>query len=577
MGADIRRVRDDLLQGNNNAAAGTFYFEENSTSVPSGATAFNGATTGEANDMASILFDIPYKVGQDTNSTFPCYRQSWLFFFVSDKWQVNHNLTVDLGLRYELYPPATPRKAGGFVNYNPANDSLVIAGEDGNPSNLGMAKDYTNFAPRLGASYRLNDKTVVRAGLGISFVPFVDNSYAYNYPIKTSTSYTFLGNDGPTINAATGAVVNFATGVPVTPTVTFPANGDLVETSATFGLSNLYIPLNFKNAAVDSWNLAIEQALPKNMSLQVAYVANHGTRIDVAQNINLPSIYGQEGSTYYPFNVAFGKTGSVTQYFLGYSSNYESLQTQLTRRFKNGLAFVSAFTWGKAQGYQTGAQDGGLMFWSGPARRNYTLLDFDRKKNFEQTVTYELPAGRGHRFFNSGVGSYVIGGWRTSATIGMLSGLPFTVSMSSSATTGTTQTANFTGPFQVSHQTVGGAGPYPAWFNTSAFSAPPACTAYSATNQVACAVGTSQRNQFRGPGYFSDNVSLFKSFPIFREAALEARFDAFNMTNTPAFGLPNGTVGSNLGKITGTLGSGVGNVNGVGGPRVLQAAVKVSF
>ena len=116
-GADIRRVRDDLLQGNNNAAAGQFYFQENTTSAP-GATAFNGSATGEANDMASILFDVPYKVGQDTNSTFPCYRQTWLFFFVSDKWQVGQKLTLDLGLRYELYPPATPRKAGGFVNYN---------------------------------------------------------------------------------------------------------------------------------------------------------------------------------------------------------------------------------------------------------------------------------------------------------------------------------------------------------------------------------------------------------------------------------------------------------------------------
>ena len=102
--------------------------------------------------------------------------------------------------------------------------------------------------------------------------------------------------------------------------------------------------------------------------------------------------------------------------------------------------------------------------------------------------------------------------------------------------------------------------------------------AYSASNPVACAVGNTQRNQFRGPGYFSDNLSLFKSFPLFGErSALEARFDAFNMTNTPAFNLPNGTLGSNLGKITSTLGSGVGNVNGVGGPRVLQAGVKITF
>jgi len=115
------------------------------------------------------------------------------------------------------------------------------------------------------------------------------------------------------------------------------------------------------------------------------------------------------------------------------------------------------------------------------------------------------------------------------------------------------------------------------WFQTSAFSAPATCVAYSASNPVACAVGNTQRNQFRGPAYFSDNLSLFKDIPVYHETAMELRFDAFNMSNTPAFGLPNGSLGSNLGKITSTLGSGVGNVNGVGGPRVLQASFKFSF
>jgi hypothetical protein len=572
-GADIRRVRDDLLQGNNNAAAGTFYFSENQTSAP-GAATFNGAAVGQANDIASILFDVPYQVGQDTNSTFPCYRQTWLFFFASDKWQATSKLTLDLGLRYELYPPATLRKAGGFVNYNPSNDQLVVAGQDGNPSNLGMKTDYTNFAPRVGASYRVTDKTVVRAGFGVSYVPFVDNSYAYNYPIKTSTFYTITPINGAALNPA-GGVVNFTTGVPATPTAPFTSNGTLTESAAngTIGLANLYIPLNFKNAYVSSWNVAVERALPKDMSLQIAYVANHGTRIDIAQNINQPSIYGQSAS-YDPFKVAFGKTAAVTQYFLGYSTNYESLQAQLTRRFLSGLAFATSFTWGKAQGYETGAQDGNLLFFSGPARRNYNLLDFDRKLNFEQTVTYELPAGRGHRFFNSGIGSYVIGGWKTSAVIGAVSGLPFTIT-TGSATPGTSQTVNLTGSYQVTHSVSGAANT--AWFNTAAFSAPATCVAYSVSNPNPCAIGNTQRNQFRGPAYFSDNLSLFKSFPIFHESALEARFDAFNMTNTPAFGLPNASLGSNLGKITGTLGSGVGNVNGVGGPRVLQASVKISF
>jgi hypothetical protein len=577
-GIDVRRIRDDLLQGNVNAAAGSFYFSENQTSAP-GATAYKGAVTGQANDFASVLFDVPSSVGQDTNSTFPAYRQTWLFFFVSDKWQATPKLTVDVGLRYELYPPATPRKAGGFVNYNPATNQLVMAGVNGNPSNLGMKTDYTNFAPRLGASYRVSDQTVVRAGFGVSYVPFVDNSYAYNYPIKTSTNYTFTPTYGPALNPA-GGVVNFVTGIPATPTVNFGSNGTLTESAAngTIGLGNLYIPLNFKNAYVSSWNVALQQALPKDMSLQVAYVANHGTRIDVAQNINLPKIYGQSNA-YDPLNHAadgvtptFGKTASVTQYFLGYSTNYQSLQVQLSRRFTNGLAFSSAFTWGKAQNYQTGAQDGGLLFWAGPVHRNYALADFDRTRNFEQTVTYELPAGHGHHYFNSGPAAYALGGWRVSAILSAVSGLPFTIS--SSSTSGTTQTANQVGPYKVTHN-VTRAGNV-AWFNASSFVALPSC-AYSAASPVPCPFGNTGRNQFRGPGYFSDNLSLFKSFPIFRESSLEARFDAFNLTNTPAFGLPNSTVGSHLGQITGTLGSGVGNVNGVGGPRVLQAGVKFAF
>jgi hypothetical protein len=90
-------------------------------------------------------------------------------------------------------------------------------------------------------------------------------------------------------------------------------------------------------------------------------------------------------------------------------------------------------------------------------------------------------------------------------------------------------------------------------------------------------LGNSGRNQFRGPAYVSDNVAMSKVFPVYRETNLEARFEAFNMTNTPAFALPTTSIGSNLGKITSTLSSGVGNVNGVGGPRVLQASVNFTF
>jgi hypothetical protein len=160
-----------------------------------------------------------------------------------------------------------------------------------------------------------------------------------------------------------------------------------------------------------------------------------------------------------------------------------------------------------------------------------------------------------------------------------VSGLPFTIT-DNSVTGGTTQTANQTAPYHVLHSVAGGnISSYPNWFDTSSFAAAPTCVAYNAaTNPNPCAFGNTGRNQFRGPGYFSDNLSMVKSFPVFRESSVEARFDAFNLTNTPAFGLPGTSrTSSTFGQITGTLGSGVGNVNGVGGPRVLQAAVKLTF
>jgi hypothetical protein len=570
-GVDIRRIRDDLLQGNVNAAAGSFYFSENQTSTP-GAAPFNGAVTGQANDIASVLYNVPYNVGQDTNSTFPCYRQNWLFFFVSDKWQATPKLTVDIGLRYELYPPATPRKSGGFVNYDPSNNKLVVAGLDGNPSNLGMKTDYTNFAPRLGASYRASETTVIRAGFGVSYVPFIDNSYAYNYPIKTSTGYNSPTTYGPSLNPA-GGYVNFATGVPTTPTVAFGSDGTLTEsaTNGTIGLANLYIPLNFKNAYVSSWNATVQQALPFDSSLQIAYVANHGTRIDIAQNINQPKVFGQNGS-YDPLFVAFGKSASVTQYFQGYSSNYQSLQVQFTRRFSKGLSFTSGVTWGKAEGYVTGGQDGNVLFYSGNLRRNYTVLDFDRTLNYQQSLTYELPAGRGHQYFNHGIGMYALGGWKAAVIVSAVSGLPFTIT-TTSPTPGTTQTVNQIAPYRVTHSVSRAANT--AWFNPASFVAPAPCTYTAGGNP--CTVGNTQRNQFRGPADFSDNLSLFKSFPIFRASVLEARVDAFNLSNTPQFANPSTSLGSTLGRVTSTLGSGVGNVNGVGGPRVLQAGVKITF
>src|SRR5207342_2836714 len=95
-----------------------------------------------------------------------------------------------------LYSPFTPRFSGGFSNYNPANNTLELAGVGNIPMNLGVEARYKNFAPRLGAAYRLNSKAVIRAGFGITYTPFPDNTYAYNYPVKQNKQYNNLNSFG---------------------------------------------------------------------------------------------------------------------------------------------------------------------------------------------------------------------------------------------------------------------------------------------------------------------------------------------------------------------------------------------
>jgi hypothetical protein len=566
-GADFRRIRDNLLQDQTFGPRGQFNFSANQTSNA-------GATTNAINDIASFLLDQPSQTGRDLNTFFPAYRQTWFFMFVGDKWQATPDMTIDLGLRWEFYPPATPRRAGGFSNYNPANNTLVLAGLGNNPSNLGMQTRYTNFAPRTGISYRVLKNTVLRAGFGISYTPFPDNTYAYNYPIRSNNSYQPTGTSAytPAVLADGVTVASFGAGFPAPVPVTIPSNG--IIPANTPQLTNqvyYYIPLTYKNPYVMSWNVAVQQAFLQNYSLQVAYVANHGVSIDGSQNINLPSTYGG-GAASEPEKIAFGRTAATNQYFMGFSSNYQSLQIQLTKRFSQGLAFTSAFTWGKELNYGSD-DDGGLMFFIN-TRRNYAPADYDRARNFEQNITYELPFGRGHSYLRSGLGDMVAGGWKVTGILSLVSGLPFTVSANGGTlnTPGTNQTANLTGSVQVLH----GIGPGHQWLNPSSFTQPTGCTSSPCLNP---GLGNTGRNQFRGPGYIQDNVSLFKSFSLYREVALETRIDAIQLSNTPQFNNPNtGSISaSNFGQVTSTLGSGQGAVNGIGGGRSVQGSMTLTF
>jgi hypothetical protein len=347
-GVDLRRVRDDLLQGQTYSPRGVYTFGESQTSINGTAPAGFIKTTNFANDMASFLLDLPSGAGRDLFTYFPAYRQWWFFVFAGDKWNATPKLTLDYGVRWEFYPPATPRKAGGFSNYDPATNNLVIAGVGGNPINLGMETRYTYFAPRVGFAYRVGDKTVLRGGFGMSYMPFEDNGYAYNFPVRANNSYQSPNSYHAAVLGDGVTTATFQSGFPAPVPVTVPASGIInMGSNATLNSSTVtYIPKTYRNPYVESYNLFVQRSLPMDFSVAVGYVGNHGVQMGANQNINLPTAFGNGYATA-PMNVAFGKTAAVNQLYIGTSTNYNSLQVTLNRRFSKGFSSTTAITWGK--------------------------------------------------------------------------------------------------------------------------------------------------------------------------------------------------------------------------------------
>jgi len=566
-GIDLRRVRDDLLQDQTFSPRGVYTFSANQTSVP-------GAKEGIGNDLASFLLDVPSQAGRDVNTYFPAYRDWWFFAFGGDQWQVTPKLTVDLGLRWEFYPPGTPAFPGGFSNYNPSTNQLVIAGVGNNPDNLGIKTRYRYFAPRAGVAYRLTESTVIRTGFGISYTPFPDNTYAYNYPVRSNNAYNPVGAGfGPAVLADGVTPATFQAGFPAPVPVAVPSSG-IIPVGKSLASQNFFvIPQNYLNPYVESWNFAIQQGLPWHFTLDTAYVGNHGVRIPGQYNLNAGYVPGAGTAGQPEYTMTDPNTGlhekrtaAATEFWQGFSSSYNGLQVKLNRQFNNGLLVTTAFTWAKGMDYQTD-DDGQYLFYIN-FQRNYARTDFDRTFTYVQSVVYQLPWGKGQRWMSSGIASRVLGNWQLAGIVSVYSGIPFNLTVGGSNNDGgslkapaNTQTPDQIAPVQI----LNGINTNP-WFSTSSFTQP--------TGPVFGNVG---RNVLSGPGLFDLNLSLFKDFKITERWQFELRCDSFNLTNTPEFNNPGTDItSSTFGRVTSTLSSGTG-VNGTGGGRALQLAAKLSF
>ena len=565
-GAEVRRLREELLQTQNaGGPRGEYVFGNNQTAIP-GSTVLS-----QVNGLASFLLDVPGTFQRDLAGVFPSQRVTMLFTYLQDKWQATSKLTIDIGVRHDFYPPVTPRWPGGFSNYDWNTNSLVVAGFGGNPMNLGRKTYYTDFAPRLGMAYRLNSKTVMRAGFGISWLPFPDNKYAWDvYPVKQNNVYNALGTYGQA-QSTPGVYGSMATGFPAPDPAVIPPNG-IIPTNTPKLLSlniDSVIPLDYREGYIESWNFALQRQLPKNFTLEAAYVANHTVRAPVNYDLNASMTFNS-GAAGRPFYQKFGRNTNINLRYAGFSNNYNSLQVKLDRRFSGGFLMTTAYTYGKALGYTS--EIDGLGNYIQP-RRNYSRLNFDRERAFVQAYVYELPFGRNKRWLHSGVGRWVLGDWQLNGVFTLMTGRPLTFGTNVSANTPSTgNTPDQTGPIAVLHN-IAGPGGTALWFDTSPFKPP--LDADGRTPHF----GNMGKNNFNGPGLGNLDLSLFRKFQLTERLKGEFRFETLNFTNTPAFGNPSTTLGSaDFGRVTGTMSGLISNQSyGGTGPRSIQLGLKLSF
>jgi outer membrane receptor protein involved in Fe transport len=474
---------------------------------PRGALTFNGGTTGIPgyasvggwNAYAGFLLGQIGNYSKSVQFEEMTGRENQFGLYVSDRWQVNEKLTLNLGLRYELYP-LFHRADRGIELLDLDTFNVALGGLGGNSEDLGLKTSKTLFAPRLGVAYRANDDTVIRGGFGRTFNP-MPWSRPIRDPYPLVIAYSGAGPNGFV------PVGSLAAGIPGAPNPDIASGNVLLPRGVAMRTPD---PTNIDRGTIDSWNVFVERRLPLDLSVSAGYVgtATRGGYGDINLNYaesggNANRVYAQQAG-----NANILLWGSFTE------ANYHSLQMALNRPFKNGLLLKGAYTWSKALNM---ADDDGRqqVSWPQPSQfgRNYAYAGYDRPHMLQLGFVYELPFAKE----SSGILPMLIKNWQINGIGSWLSGTPFTVGGDNGLLQqqGGQQTANVTGELEGGF---GEAGPDERWYDPSQFSQP------------GNAWGNSGRNAFRGPSNWNLDFSLFRAFPIGRYR-LEFRAESTNVFN----------------------------------------------
>ncbi|RXH54318.1 TonB-dependent receptor [Granulicella sibirica] len=608
-GADLRYARN-LRVPSDDDRTGELQFNSGPTALP-GATGQSGL--GFATFVTGKVTNFLRFVSTSTNAK---EFQKRDFFYAQDTWRVSQKLTMNLGLRYEMYFPESINGPGNGSLLNLATGYLQVAGIGSVGSNMNYQRSTNTYNPRIGVAYQVTPQTVIRAGYGRSFDIGVFGSIfghaaTQNLPVLAAQQVTQVGNQGSAFLLQNG---------PPAPTpVAVPSNGLLPNPG---NLVNSHSrPTTLRLPTLDAWNLSVQQSLSPTLSFTMAYVANKGTHTLGDQSgqqtnpneaaITLPAQYSVNGQTLHydpaagnalpgPGQTATGNSIYLQRYYGGklaacsdaaytaaggvnapnggcgwtngiqyygndLDSHYNALQATITKTMAHGISLNANYAWQQAISEATG-----YSTWSRPAVRGR-----DGALRQQQVIVYglfQLPMGKGKLLFGNAnrIVNTIVGGIEINPVITYSSGLPFTLNYS-------TCSANLPGsaPCYVSgqkdsfkrHVTGFPGGPnglsYYDKVNLTNGSTP---FFIPGLDQI----GNTGRNSEFGPRFFNGDLSIQKNFLIREKVTFQLRADGFNAFNHINFASPNGNIDQG-GAITG------GPYPNGSNPRQMQFSARVQF
>jgi hypothetical protein len=532
---------------NADTIVGNFNFNNNMSSNCAGQPA--GCTVNSATGFDVASFMLGFVNTKNRNlfdaGTYTEKRPEYALY-LQDDFRVSPKLTLNLGMRWDVYPPWVEIK-DRQSNFDISTGRFVVASDNATIQGVEVGRYLQTYSkkdvgPRVGFAYDLagDGKTLVRGGFGVfwNFSPGgTSSSKAQNPPFLQSTSL----NATPT---AYGVNLLLKDGLPAPPGVD--------PNRAPAGGTRSVFDINFRDSYARQWNVNVQRGIGTNYMAEAAYVGSQGRQMVLKVDINqAPPVVGvSDSNVNRPFITLAPDVRSLSQSQSIGTVDYHGLLLKFQRRFADNFSFLNSYTFGQSIDFASDNEAGitntyDLGYNRGPS-------DYDVKHTFSSSWVYELPLAR----------NKVYGGWQMSGILYLRGGLPLTITQTQGVqSTGTGNRPNRICDGKLANPTI------EKWFDTSCF---------VRTTDITGTYGDAGRGILRGPGSFNIDASLIKNTKI-AGVSTEVRLEAFNVLNHPQFANPNTTFDNAAGgTISAMLSSPSCSLCGTT-ERQVQIGVKVKF